>query len=215
MREEPSQLELRGSEANLAQRTRERRARPAGGGPAEVRRKAARSQARPPADPAERPEVVRVEVTQRQSADPAARPVIVVQVELPPSDGQEPRPTTVRRFEAAADQRPRLALERSSRPERPGALRRAGAPADGRAPSPAWAQPAAVAVAVTGPTPRRWPRLSAHLPVTLGTACPVCGERTRRQPTPWLVRPIRWVLLGAGSWRRCPSYHWAGLALPR
>ncbi len=54
-----------------------------------------------------------------------------------------------------------------------------------------------------------------HPPIALGKVCPLCGQHTLREPTPWYVRPLRWLLLNRGSYRRCPAYHWAGLALHR
>ncbi len=54
-----------------------------------------------------------------------------------------------------------------------------------------------------------------HLPITRGKACPCCGTPTYREHTPWYLRPLRWVMLGHGSYRRCAAYHWHGLALHR
>ncbi len=54
-----------------------------------------------------------------------------------------------------------------------------------------------------------------HAPIAVGKCCPLCGQHTLREPTPWYLRPFRWLMLGGGSYRRCPAYHWAGLALHR
>ncbi len=52
-----------------------------------------------------------------------------------------------------------------------------------------------------------------HAPFAIGKRCPFCGTTTIRERTPWYVRPARWLLLNRCSWRRCPNYHWQGLAL--
>ncbi len=54
-----------------------------------------------------------------------------------------------------------------------------------------------------------------YLPITRGKACPRCGTHTYREPTPWYLRPLRWLLLGHASYRRCGAYDWQGLAIHR
>jgi len=53
------------------------------------------------------------------------------------------------------------------------------------------------------------------LPIAIGKSCPRCGEQTYRERAPWYLRPLRWLMLNTGSYRRCAAYHWSGLALHR
>ncbi len=211
MREEAAELDVSVPDASLPERARERLARPAGMPTADTWRDLTRPAVRP-ATQAGSPEVVRVEVSQRQGTGPTARPVVVVQVELPEDPRgrglalrPEPAPGAL-----PVEERPRLALEPRSQPEEAGAAR-PGTPPERHDLS----REARERVAVAAVQPAPSPRALARLPVTLGMACPRCGQPTYREPTPWFLRPLRWLLLGSGSWRRCPSYHWSGLALHR
>ncbi len=204
MREEARKATVPAPDATMAEPARERAAHPAAVLAAEPRPDPFRREVRPAP---ESPEVVRVEVSQRQAAGTAARPVIVVQVELPPGDAPQSDGRAGLHVERALEESPRLALEptRSRElgdPERSGQ----GASTGAFALLPRPENPE---------SPRPQPRRLASLPIAVGLTCPRCGEQTYHEPTPWFLRPVRWALLGGGSWRRCPSYHWSGLALRR
>ncbi|MDB4948052.1 MAG: hypothetical protein JWM27_701 [Gemmatimonadetes bacterium] len=44
----------------------------------------------------------------------------------------------------------------------------------------------------------------------MGKDCPICGKRTRREPSPLLLKPLRWILRKRFTYRRCEECGWRG-----